>query len=71
LRLSTNSTERVLAALGAHGAARDGAVLADVPRSEAPALIRRLVSDGVDVFEARWVGARLEDVFLSHMESPE
>ena len=71
LRLSTNANARVLATLGTRGVTCDDGVLADIPRHETPALIRRLVADGVDVFEARWVGARLEDVFLGHVESGE
>ena len=71
LRLSTNAAERVLSLLGPKGTLSGKAVLADIPRSEAPALIRQLVIDGVDVFEACWVGARLEEVLLSHLESGE
>ena len=38
-------------------------------RGEAPALIRALVEKGVDLTEARWVGADLESVFMSETGS--
>jgi ABC-2 type transport system ATP-binding protein len=47
-------------------AALDGdALVAAVPRAEAPAAIRALVEAGVDIEEARWIGADLEDVFMT------
>jgi ABC-2 type transport system ATP-binding protein len=61
---------QVLAVLGAKGAA-DGpdAVLADIRREEAPALIRSLVEAGVEITEARWREADLEGVYLRTLES--
>ena len=65
LRLSVKPVDQVAAILGARGT-RDGtAVLADVPRAEAPALIRALVEAGIEIDEARWVGADLESVFMT------
>ncbi len=66
LRLLATPTARVLDILGAKGAA-DGAdaVLAAIPRAEAAALIKALVTAGVDITEARWIGGDLEQVFLS------
>ena len=32
--------------------------------ADAPALIRKLAAEGADIFEARWVGADLESVFM-------
>jgi len=61
---------QVLAVLGAKGAA-DGpdAVLADIRRGEAPALIRSLVEAGVEITEARWREADLEGVYLRTLET--
>ncbi|MET3667733.1 ABC transporter ATP-binding protein [Caulobacter sp. 1776] len=61
---------QVLSVLGAKGAA-DGpdAVLADIRREEAPALIRSLVEAGVEITEARWREADLEGVYLRTLES--
>ena len=66
LRLLATPTAKVLQMLGERGAA-DGpdAVLAAIPRAEAPALIRALAADGVEITEARWIGGDLEQVFLS------
>ena len=70
LRLAAAPVEAVLAALGDRGE-RDGeAVLARIDRSEAPELIRQLVADGVEITEARWVGADLEAVFMQETGGP-
>lgn len=60
---------QVLTVLGAKGLA-DGAdaVLADIRRDEAPALIRALVEAGVQITEARWRDADLEGVYLKTLE---
>lgn len=69
LRLSVNAADRVIAILGSRGV-RDGAgVLANVPRAEGPALIRALVEAGIEIDEARWVGADLESVFFTETGS--
>ena len=39
-------------------------MVVSLTRAEAPDLIRRLAATGVDIFEARWVGADLEAVFM-------
>ena len=67
LRLLAGPKEKVLELLGDRGKA-DGedAVLAAIPRAEAPALIAALVKAKVEVTEARWIGGDLEKVFLSH-----
>jgi ABC-2 type transport system ATP-binding protein len=67
LRLVASPTAKVLEILGDRGAA-DGpdAVFAALPRAEAPALIAALVTAGVEITEARWIGGDLEKVFLSH-----
>jgi len=61
---------QVLAVLGGRGAA-DGpdAVLADIAREEAPALIRSLVAAGVDIVEARWREVDLEGVYLKTLQT--
>jgi len=52
-------------------ATRDGeAVLANIDRSEAPDLIRRLVTEKVNITEAKWVGGDLEKVFLQQTGEP-
>lgn len=67
LRLLATPVAKVLEILGDRGLA-DGsdAVLAAIPRAEAPALIAALVKAKIDVTEARWIGGDLEKVFLSH-----
>jgi ABC-2 type transport system ATP-binding protein len=45
------------------------AVLAAIPRTEAPALLRALIGQGIDIDEARWVGADLESVFMTETGS--
>ena len=59
-----------MAVLGERGGVKDDAVMADVPRAEAPALLRALIEQGVDIDEARWVGADLESVFMTETSSP-
>ncbi|OGN42469.1 MAG: ABC transporter ATP-binding protein [Caulobacterales bacterium RIFCSPHIGHO2_01_FULL_70_19] len=74
LRLSAGPVERVLEVLGANGSRDGDAVLADVSRAEGPALIRALVERGVDIHEARWVGADLESIFFTEtgaVQAPE
>lgn len=66
---ATSPIAQVLAVLGTKGAA-DGpdAVLADIRREEAPALIRSLVEAGVEITEARWREADLEGVYLKTLD---
>lgn len=64
LRLHVADVARTLAAIGTGAEAADNAVLVSLARADAPALIRRLSGDGIDIFEARWVGADLEAVFM-------
>jgi len=74
LRLSAGPVERVLEVLGANGSRDGDAVLADVSRAEGPALIRALVEQGVDIHEARWIGADLESIFFTEtgaVQAPE
>lgn len=69
LRLIGTPLEKVLGALSVK-ATRDGeAVLADIKRSEGPALIRALVEQGVDIHEAKWVGTDLEAIFFTETGS--
>lgn len=65
LRLSVTPMARAMAVLGDRGALDGDGLLAAVPRAEAPALIRALVEGGVDIDEARWIGADLETVFMN------
>ncbi|WP_312689229.1 ABC transporter ATP-binding protein [Brevundimonas nasdae] len=64
LRLSVTPLARALAVLGDRASLDGDAVLASVPRAEGPAVIKALVEGGVDIEEARWIGADLEDVFM-------
>ncbi|WP_420471763.1 ABC transporter ATP-binding protein [Brevundimonas sp. FT23042] len=65
LRLIGTPVEKVLGALSVK-ATRDGeAVLAEIRREDGPALIRTLVGQGVDIHEAKWVGADLESIFFT------
>ena len=70
LRLLATPVNAVLDVLDGKGAIEGEAVLAEVTRGEAPALLRALVGRGVDVIEARWVGADLERVFLQQTGEP-
>lgn len=65
LRISVADVAPALAVLGARGAAEGGAVVASIPRAEAPDLFRALVAGGVDIQEARWVGSDLESIFFA------
>jgi ABC-2 type transport system ATP-binding protein len=70
LRITASPIAQVLSVLGAKGVA-DGsdAVLANIAREEAPALIRALVEVGVEITEARWREADLEGVYLRTLET--
>ena len=65
LRLSVTPVAEALALLGDRGREEGGAVLANVSRAEGPEMIRALVQRGVDVLEARWLGADLEAIFFT------
>ena len=69
LRLSVTPMARAMAVLGDRGAIEGEAILASLPRAEAPALMRALIEGGVDIDEARWVGVDLESVFMSETGS--
>ncbi|CAN5283363.1 ABC transporter ATP-binding protein [soil metagenome] len=69
LRLAGTPLAKIMAVLGDKGALEGDAVLAAIPRAEGPALIRALIEQGVDIDEARWVGADLESVFMSETGS--
>jgi ABC-2 type transport system ATP-binding protein len=70
LRITASPIAQVLSVLGSKGVA-DGsdAVLANIAREEAPALIRALVEVGVEITEARWREADLEGVYLRTLET--
>ncbi len=65
LRLAVTPLARAMAVLGARATLDGDAVIAAVPRAEGSAVIRALVEAGVDIEEARWIGADLEQVFMS------
>jgi ABC-2 type transport system ATP-binding protein len=60
---------QALSVLGDKGSIEGNAVLAAIPRAEAPALLRALIGQGIDIDEARWVGADLESVFMTETGS--
>jgi ABC-2 type transport system ATP-binding protein len=64
LRLQVTDAARIAALIGAGAEAQADAVLVSLARADTPALIRRLAAEGLDIFEARWVGADLEAVFM-------
>jgi ABC-2 type transport system ATP-binding protein len=65
LRLSATPLARIISVLGDKATIDGDAVLAAIPRAEGPALLRALIEQGVDIDEARWVGADLESVFMA------
>jgi ABC-2 type transport system ATP-binding protein len=65
LRLSGTPLATIMGVLGERGTIEGDAVLATLPRAEAPALLRALIEKGVDIDEARWVGGDLESVFMA------
>lgn len=65
LRLLVSDPARAAALIGAGAEVDRDAVLVAASRADTPALIRRLAGEGVDIFEARWVGADLEAVFMN------
>lgn len=69
LRLSLTPMAQALSVLGDKGSIEGNAVLAAIPRAEAPALLRALIGQGIDIDEARWVGADLESVFMTETGS--
>ena len=69
LRLSATPLAQVMGVLGDKGTLEGSAVLAAIPRAEGPALLRALIEQGVDIDEARWVGADLESVFMTETGS--
>lgn len=69
LRLNVSPLASAMGVLGEKGTLEGEAIVAAVKRGEAPALIRALVEKGVDITEARWIGADLESVFMSETGS--
>jgi ABC-2 type transport system ATP-binding protein len=65
LRLSVTPLAKAMSVLGERAVLENDALVAAVPRAEAAATIKALVEGGVDIEEARWIGADLEDVFMS------
>jgi ABC-2 type transport system ATP-binding protein len=72
-RLSVTPIAKALAVIdalpGASAVLEGDAVMATLARSDAPALLRGLIQGGVDIDEARWVGADLESVFMTETGS--
>lgn len=74
LSLSVTPMDKALDLLGGKGRQEGAHLLVGVPRAEGPAVIRALVQGGVDIDEARWVGADLESIFFTEtgaVQTPE
>ena len=69
LRLSLTPMAPAMAILGDRATVEGDALLATLPRAEAPALIRALIEAGIEIEEARWIGADLESVFMTETGS--
>ncbi|WP_125256882.1 ABC transporter ATP-binding protein [Brevundimonas fluminis] len=70
LRLKLRPQAAALDLLGQKGSAEgDDAVMAAVTRAEAPAVLKALIDRGVEIEEARWVGADLESIFFTETGS--
>ena len=69
LRLTLTPMAAAMAILGDRGSIEGSSVLAAIPRTEGPALLRALIGQGIDIDEARWVGADLESVFMTETGS--
>ena len=73
LRLSVTPISKTLEIVsglsGASAVLEADAVMATLPRADVPGLMRALVQGGVDIDEARWIGADLESVFMSETGS--
>jgi len=69
LRLSLSPIAPALTLLGDKGSVEGDALLAAIPRKEGPALLRALIEKGIEIDEARWVGADLESVFMTETGS--
>lgn len=74
LRLSLTPMAPAMAVLGDRGSLEGNAILAAISRTEGPALLRALIEKGIDIDEARWVGADLESIFMTEtgtVQTPE
>ncbi len=67
LRLLAAAPQALLQALGERAVPDGDGVLVAVSRAEAPALLRTLLNDGIDIVEARWVGGELEKFYLAQV----
>ncbi|WP_292054586.1 MULTISPECIES: ABC transporter ATP-binding protein [unclassified Brevundimonas] len=65
LHLEASPLLRVKAIVGEAAEIVGDAVLVNIRREDTAALIRHLVSNDIDIMEARWVGGDLEAVFMS------
>lgn len=70
LRLLATSQAALVAALGARGEPDGDGVLVAISRDQAPTLLRALVSGGIELIEARWVGGELEKFYLEQTTQP-
>lgn len=69
LFIAASPIEKARAIAGDRATTHGEGLAVAIAREEAPALLRSLVTQGVDVFEARWLTQSLEDVFLSRTGS--
>jgi len=64
LRLLATSQAALLQKLGAAALPDGDGALVNLTRAQAPALLRALMQDGIELVEARWVGGGLEQFYL-------
>lgn len=64
LRLDASPLAKVKDIVGEAGQIVEGAIHLNIRRRDTPALINHLVSQNIEVMEARWIGADLEAVFM-------
>jgi ABC-2 type transport system ATP-binding protein len=65
LHVFASPLDVALDVVGRHGHRIDDGIAVEVPRTQAPGVVRALVNADVDVQEVRWSAPSLEDVFLS------
>jgi ABC-2 type transport system ATP-binding protein len=70
LHITAQPIERVLSQLGARATRSGDRIVVRTRYEDAPALLRELIGAGAEIFEARWQGSDLEQVFLESVKRP-
>jgi ABC-2 type transport system ATP-binding protein len=68
LIIDAEPLDLALKLVGAYGELCDGGVKIAITRQDAPSLLRELMSHGIRIYEARWIGGNLEDLFIAKTE---